>query len=195
MATRLAALRAADYRTTPWKNGGGTTREIAVAPAQGPYAWRLSVADIAASGPFSTFAGYDRVIVQLEGGAMSLTHPGRGSQELAPLVPYRFAGDWETSCELKGPPARDFNVMTRRGDVVAHVESLTLAGGAAPLCRASVGMTAVYCVGGEVTVGAGAEPAVRLAAGDTALAEAPPGETLRVEGQGAVLLVRLGARS
>jgi environmental stress-induced protein Ves len=53
-----------------WKNGGGTTTQILVEP-QGAarLAWRVSVADVAASGPFSSFPGYERHIVVIEGGA------------------------------------------------------------------------------------------------------------------------------
>ncbi|MFG5407966.1 HutD family protein [Piscinibacter sakaiensis] len=37
----------------PWRNGGGHTRELWTWPADGPWQARLSVADIAADGPFS----------------------------------------------------------------------------------------------------------------------------------------------
>ncbi|MCG3056381.1 HutD family protein, partial [Escherichia coli] len=60
---------------TPWKNGGGATREIAVWPpgaAMESFAWRISVADIADDGPFSAFPGVDRQIALLEGAGVHL---------------------------------------------------------------------------------------------------------------------------
>src|SRR4051812_41801439 len=97
MANRV--IRPAGYRVMPWKNGQGTTTEIAVHPlgaALDAFTWRLSIADLAASGPFSTFAGYDRILVQLEGAPMALAHEGRGEHRLTRLVPHRFAGEWPT---------------------------------------------------------------------------------------------------
>ncbi len=60
---------------TPWKNGGGTTREIAVRPpgaGMDAFAWRVSVADIVADGPFSAFPGIDRQIALLDGAGVHL---------------------------------------------------------------------------------------------------------------------------
>ncbi len=53
---------------TPWKNGGGVTREIVCQPPGAGLAafdWRVSIATIASDGPFSLFAGIDRVITLL----------------------------------------------------------------------------------------------------------------------------------
>ena len=42
----------------PWRNGGGTTSEIVVEPGPGGrFHFRLSIADVEASGPFSGFPG------------------------------------------------------------------------------------------------------------------------------------------
>jgi len=70
-------IRAADYRAMAWKNGQGMTREIAREPGDGDFLWRLSIAEVAASGDFSLFPGYDRTITLIEGAGhmMPLTHP------------------------------------------------------------------------------------------------------------------------
>ena len=66
-------LAAAGYRRMPWKNGQGVTREIAREPAEGEdFLWRLSIAEVAASGDFSLFPGYDRTITLIEGAGMRL---------------------------------------------------------------------------------------------------------------------------
>ena len=53
-----------------WKNGGGATREaVNWPPGAGldAFDWRVSIASIAASGPFSVFTGVERRIMLLEG--------------------------------------------------------------------------------------------------------------------------------
>lgn len=122
-------LKPLDYRIMPWRNGQGTTVEIAIDPpgqssqsSQTQFNWRLSIATIGISGPFSAFPGYDRTLVPLAGGAVTLTHeiPGQSppnpptSGPLKLFQPYRFSGDWQTSCDVTDNMARDFNVMTNR---------------------------------------------------------------------------------
>jgi uncharacterized protein len=115
---RIRHLRPSDYRVMPWKNGLGTTTEIAVEPpgaGLADFAWRLSIADLAASGPFSAFPGIERIILQTEGEPMEIVHEDGGRRRLALLSPYRFDGEWPTHGELGATPARDFNIMARRG--------------------------------------------------------------------------------
>ena len=68
-----------DHLQMPWKNGGGLTREVASSPpgsALTDFDWRISFAEVAAGGPFSTFPGVDRVIILIDGPAMALTVDG-----------------------------------------------------------------------------------------------------------------------
>lgn len=113
-------FRLADLAATPWKNGGGTTREIASWPPGAGldrFGWRLSVATIAAAGPFSAFPGIDRCIMLLEGDGVRLrSRDGRIDHRLdRPHAPFAFAGEAEIDCTLQGGVSTDFNVMTRRG--------------------------------------------------------------------------------
>src|SRR5512147_1621544 len=74
----VRVLGPADYRTMPWKNGGGRTTEIAAAPRGADLAgftWRISVAELERDGPFSAFPGVDRTLVLLAGNGMRLTGP------------------------------------------------------------------------------------------------------------------------
>lgn len=112
-----------------WKNGGGVTRELVCLPAGADldhFDWRVSIADIARSGPFSRFAGIDRCIVLLEGDGV-LLHSEQGWQQAltTPGEPFHFAGEAPCQATLLGTASRDFNVMTRRGRVRAGVTSLT----------------------------------------------------------------------
>lgn len=111
-------IRAADLVASPWKNGGGVTREIAVYPPGATldaFVWRVSVADVSAPGLFSRFEGIDRTLVLLLGAGMTLT-AADGAQLLldAPLARADFAGETAIYASLHDGPTRDFNVMTRR---------------------------------------------------------------------------------
>jgi len=108
----------------PWANGGGRTREVACFPAgTGPFDWRVSIADVAASGAFSALRGIDRVLVFLDGPAMTLTVDG-AEHELVRGAPFAFDGGAVTSCRVEQGPTRDLNVMTRRGRCTARVSVL-----------------------------------------------------------------------
>jgi uncharacterized protein len=171
MTPSLRVLHPGDYRVMPWRNGLGTTTEIAIAPpgaALDAFVWRVSVAEIGASGPFSAFPGYDRVLTQIEGAPMTLSHDGGGGEHrLALLEPYRFAGERATRCTLDAPPARDFNVMVRRDLARADVFVRTLEKGAWGRAEASL----VYVLRGSVSVEVdGRHEAVAVAAAETLVA-------------------------
>ena len=121
-ATRFAL---ADIVPTPWKNGGGATREIACWPpgtGLDSFDWRISVATIAADGAFSVFAGIDRSITLLSGDGV-LLHGEHGTHRLdQPLVPFAFDGETPIRATLLGGASEDFNVMTRRGRCRADVK-------------------------------------------------------------------------
>lgn len=108
-------LTPADYRQMPWKNGLGVTSEIAREPADDsrPFVWRLSVADIKEDGPFSLFAGYQRVISTLTGAGMVLTVDGEKSGPLLKYQPFAFSGEAAVTSELIDGPIRDFNLIYR----------------------------------------------------------------------------------
>ncbi|WP_412021473.1 HutD family protein [Burkholderia cepacia] len=118
-ATLAAAMiRAADLVASPWKNGGGVTREIGAFPpgaALDAFAWRVSVADVGTAGPFSRFDGVDRTLVLLSGAGMTLAEAGGVSHVLdTPLVRADFAGETAIDATLHDGATRDFNLMTRR---------------------------------------------------------------------------------
>src|SRR5476649_1425413 len=105
--------RATDYIRMPWKNGGGSTEEITRDAGTGldGFGWRLSIADIAESGGFSTFAGYQRIITVLQGAGMVLNVDGQDTPSLLPTDPFAFSGDSQVSCTLIDGPIRDFNLI------------------------------------------------------------------------------------
>ena len=113
---------------TPWKNGGGTTREIVCQPpgaGMDNFDWRVSIATIAAAGPFSAFPGVDRVILLRDGAGVHLQGGGIDHRLDTPGEPFAFSGDVALGCELLGGASTDFNVMVRRGRVQAEVRVLS----------------------------------------------------------------------
>lgn len=125
-----------DLIAAPWKNGGGITRELASYPVGATFddfLWRVSIADVSLSGPFSRFDGIDRIITLLTGAGMQLNFAdGKAHSLTAALVPYRFAGEDRLDAQLVGTGCQDFNLMLRRaavsGEVVVWHEAGTLAG-------------------------------------------------------------------
>jgi environmental stress-induced protein Ves len=117
-------LRAADRIAMPWKNGGGVTREVAAWPPGASldgFDWRVSLADVAADGPFSAFPGVDRVLTVIDGDGLALEIEGR-TVRLEPGAPFAFPGEAAVVARLTAGPIRDLNVMVRRGAWTARVE-------------------------------------------------------------------------
>lgn len=116
----MKLIRASEYRIMPWKNGGGTTTEIAISPHDAglsgkPFDWRISIAEVTSDGPFSTFPGYDRHIMVIAGEGMTLETEETERLDLTrPLMPISFAGEWSVNGALRHGPVRDFNLMLRR---------------------------------------------------------------------------------
>lgn len=107
-----------------WKNGGGSTTEIAIAPPEAgfdDFEWRISLATIASDGPFSVFPGVDRTLMLVEGhGATLDIDDGDDSFILCDDDPvFSFSGESQVLAKLNRGATTDFNVMTRR-DLCHH---------------------------------------------------------------------------
>lgn len=117
-----------EHLKMPWKNGLGITREVISRPASdgsGGFDWRISLATVGASGPFSVFVGIDRTIAVLEGDGMQLTVDGRREPPLLMAsVPFAFSGDAEVQADCLGGATLDLNVMSRRGVVVHRMTKI-----------------------------------------------------------------------
>jgi environmental stress-induced protein Ves len=109
-------IRQSEFKSTPWKNGGGVTREAFRVPARGdPFRWRVSVAHIDQSGPFSDFAGYNRFMVLLRGGGVALKYSngeGRLLRDVGDVA--QFDGALATECDLLDGPCVDLNLMVAK---------------------------------------------------------------------------------
>ncbi|MFG2781781.1 HutD family protein [Streptomyces prunicolor] len=114
----IRSLPASARTAVPWKNGGGVTREIAAWPegaGMDDFAWRVSLAEVAADGPFSDFPDVDRTLTVVEGAGMDLTVGGARWLVNTRYEPRDFRGDVPTDCRLLDGPVVNLNVMWRRG--------------------------------------------------------------------------------
>ncbi|RUV81525.1 HutD family protein [Mesorhizobium sp. M5C.F.Ca.IN.020.14.1.1] len=165
----MRILRAAEYRSMPWKNGGGVTTEIAVSPAGAAlddFDWRISMARVESGGPFSGFAEVDRTLAVLEGEGIVLDIAGRPAATVTKAsAPLSFPADVPTQAALIAGPIIDLYVMTRRGRITHAVERVMISTSTDIHSLADV--TLILCFDGEITV-AGAAP-VRIGPRDTLL--------------------------
>ena len=102
-----SVVRSADVAPQPWANGGGTTRELARADDG---SWRISLADIASDGPFSTFAGRHRLLTVVDGPVLGLEVDGE-THVVEPHRPFAFSGDASVTATVPEGPVRALNVV------------------------------------------------------------------------------------
>ncbi len=104
-----------DVAATPWRNGGGVTRELVAWPPQGEWQWRMSVAEVESSGPFSRFEGVQRWFAVLRGEGVALDIDGECHTLTPSSAPLSFDGATPTDCQLVNGATQDFNLMVRGG--------------------------------------------------------------------------------
>lgn len=109
-------LPAASRRESRWKNGGGRTFEVASDPPGSTpdgFNWRVSIAEIAEPGPFSSFAGVDRTLSLVQGGPLTLCVGEEERLLTSPLEEVSFAGDCPVMAWVRSP-AWVLNTMSCR---------------------------------------------------------------------------------
>ena len=117
-------IRLSDCPPQPWKNGLGSTHEIAIHPngAGDDFLWRVSIAKVDSAAPFSSFPGIDRQIALLDGNGFTMTlDDGRVHALTTPFAPFAFAGEAKVAVILVDGPTRDFNLMVRRAQARGEV--------------------------------------------------------------------------
>jgi hypothetical protein len=155
----------------PWKNGGGVTRELLRLPADGGDDWtlRISVADIAADGPFSPFPGVTRWFAVLEGAGVRLAFPERTLNVQRGDAPLCFDGADAPGCALLDGATRDLNVMVRHARAGSLVTAASFLDEAEPGTSPGFGLFALQPL---ALHGAGALP-VEMPALSLAWCESP----------------------
>lgn len=121
-------LRASERAAVPWKNGGGRTHEVMVHPPgadMAAFLWRLSIAEVADAGPFSTFEGIDRTLAMVSGTLELAIGEAESRVRLDnQSPPVRFRGEERTFGTPVAGTAIDLNAMTRRGAFAAEISPL-----------------------------------------------------------------------
>ena len=179
-------------RAAPWKNGGGSTTEIAIAPLGAgfdDFDWRISLATITASGPFSSFPGIDRSLMLVDGDSVQLTLDGTRKVLLNAAQPMLwFPGEAAVVAQVKGATT-DFNVMTRRDRCRHQLEKITVPG---KLVRRSAA-TLLFVAGEGPVLARASDQQFALARHDALLLDADDAQEWRLEAlqRSAVLRVDL----
>lgn len=124
MPSALNYVHTNDVVPIRWRNGGGWTRELVAWPRAEDWVVRVSVADIAADGPFSTYPGVERWFAVLDGGGVEMSGTDGAVLLRAGDAIHRFRGESAPDCRLLDGATRDFNLMVRRDTATANVAAL-----------------------------------------------------------------------
>ena len=114
----------ADVPASPWRNGGGVTRELACWPEANDWRWRVSVAEVESSGPFSRFDGVQRWFAVLSGAGVRLNLHGQAHELTRASEPFAFDGAAAVDCELLAGATQDFNLMVRGAGACAKLQRI-----------------------------------------------------------------------
>ncbi len=183
----MIVIDTSEYRVMPWKNGGGSTTEIAISPPGSTldtFDWRVSMATVGEPGPFSAFPGIDRTLSVLQGNGIRLDIDGKPVTLVRGSPPLPFAAD----IPVYGTPIDggivDLNVMTRRGRYRHEVLHLT---GETRLMAASSGATALLLAVTAMRIAEDGK-ATTLPAGATARLERPAAGQFEITADGPIEL-------
>ena len=179
----------AGLRPVPWKNGGGSTTEIAVFPQDAgieEFDWRLTLATVGADGPFSRFPGVERTLVLLDGHGMTLDIDGETTlvSKGEPLV--AFDGESAVNAKLNRGSSTAFNAMTRLDRCWHRFGRRVLDGPSSFVARAHV--TLLFLAEGEALELCSDDQRINLVRYDAVLLD--QGSTWKLEAeQGAIFVV------
>ncbi|MFC0254665.1 HutD/Ves family protein [Massilia consociata] len=173
----------------PWKNGGGSTTEIAIGPPDAGFEdfdWRVSLATIEKDGAFSQFPGVDRTLALVEGHGMQLEIDGEPTlvTELDPVV--AFDGSSTVLAKLNRGGSTDFNAMTRSDRCYHTFGRRRLSGASTFVARADV--TVLFLAEGDALELRNEKERIGLVRFDAVLLD--PGSVWKLEaGQGMIFIV------
>ncbi|MGH8853399.1 MAG: HutD/Ves family protein [Telluria sp.] len=173
----------------PWKNGGGSTTEIAIGPPDSGFEdfdWRVSLATIEKDGAFSLFPGIDRTLALVDGHGMTLEIDGDPVMvtDAGPVV--AFDGNSEVLAKLSRGSSTDFNAMTRSERCYHTFGRRRLAGDSTFVARADV--TVLFLAEGETLELRNENERIGLVRYDAVVLEA--GSVWKLEaGQGMIYIV------
>jgi environmental stress-induced protein Ves len=169
MGLGLSIIPRASFAPLPWKNGGGMTYEaIRLPPTGDPFSWRVSLAQIDSSGPFSDFTGYDRNMVLLQGRGIALRFDDGEQRALRRVGDWlQFDGGKPVHCELLDGPCMDLNLMVSKSmRAAARLERL---GGNLQVDAGRGQITLIFSLEDALSIDAGDGKSLRLEPWDLAV--------------------------
>lgn len=184
---RPIILAPSDYRSMPWRNGLGTTVELAkqaLSDSDG-FAWRLSMADVTSDGAFSNFSGYERTLLLLEGGGITLDCNADQHRLEQTLQIARFRGEDSTMATLHAGPIKDFNIMTHRQTCSAVVTAGMETTGIQTSIEADVLL--IYAVNGDLELESELLSRMTLPDGHLFILNSPSSQNLSSHGAGSII--------
>ncbi|OCY51247.1 HutD family protein [Acinetobacter pittii] len=107
----IELIRADQYTKMLWKNGAGFTLEIARSQDEADFDWRISMADVTTSGPFSLFPNKQRIISVLDGQGMVLHVDDLPAKKLKQGDIFAFHGESQVQSKLVDGAIRDLNLI------------------------------------------------------------------------------------
>ena len=130
----------------PWKNGGGVTTELFRLddPKSSVFLFRLSIASIKTSGPFSNFLDIDRILFLLDGKGFHLEGPTLKTSLEKNTPAFYFKGEDPINCTLIDGPCVDFNVMTSRHYAKSTISFKNVSEDASIILRAQCDFRFIY---------------------------------------------------
>jgi uncharacterized protein len=140
----ITRLERSEYVRTPWKNGGGTTTDIAF----NGEVWRFSRTPITVPGPFSDYRGFDRMQVLVAGTGLVLQRPDGDIDVRRPFEPVRFAGETPIVSRLEAGPVEVVNLMGERSRVRIDLAVIN----AGDTRHLGAGLHIAYCPSGRATL-------------------------------------------
>lgn len=114
----IEPLAPEDHRRLPWKNGRG---ELVVIDSDGGdswpnmgVAWHFGRTAIMEEGPFSDYAGYERLQVVIKGAGLVLMAPDHEIDLRLPMRPRRYDGGTPIRTRLEQGPVEVVNLIANR---------------------------------------------------------------------------------
>lgn len=121
---QIASVNVSTVPSIAWKNGGGSTKPIAVFPPNAgleDFIWRVSVAEITKPCVYSIFPEIDRTQLLIEGESLTLRNQTGLTKRLLAFEPFLFKGEQDWHAEPVGD-CQMLNVMTSRTGSLSELE-------------------------------------------------------------------------
>ncbi|WP_447500785.1 HutD/Ves family protein [Acinetobacter oleivorans] len=170
----IELIRADQYTKMLWKNGAGFTLEIARSQGEADFDWRISMADVTTSGPFSLFPNKQRIISVLDGKGMVLHVDDLHAKTLNQGDIFAFHGESQVQSELVDGTIRDLNLIYDPAKF--HARFQWLDGAVEQAFISSADLIFIFNSGSETEVNVD-EHSVQLAAHETLKIERNAGVT------------------